>query len=39
MEMTELLKSPTADDMKDCFEQWKMCIQQCIDRNGEYYIK
>jgi hypothetical protein len=32
----ELLNRVTADDLQHCFEQWKACMQQCIDRGGEY---
>lgn len=34
--MADLLKKVTPNDLQHCFEQWKTCMQQCIDREGEY---
>jgi hypothetical protein len=34
--MANLLKKVSADDLQHCFEQWKICMQWCVDRGGEY---
>ena len=33
---TQLLNSITQDDLQDCFQQWKIFIEQCRDRGGDY---
>jgi len=30
----ELLHSLTPNDLQHCFEQWKMRMQRCVDREG-----
>jgi hypothetical protein len=35
--MADLLNRVSADDLQHCFEQWKICMQQCID--GESTLK
>jgi len=32
----ELLHSVTPNDLQHCFEQWKMRMQRCVDREGMY---
>ena len=33
---TQLLNSITQDDLQHCFQQWKIRMQQCRDRGGDY---
>jgi transposase len=33
---TQLLKSITQDDLQHCFEQWKIRMERCRDRGGDY---
>ena len=35
--MAEVLKSIKIDECKDCFEQWKKCLDRCIVSNGKYF--
>lgn len=30
------LKGLTSDDLQHCFEQWKIRMQRCVDKGGEY---
>jgi len=32
----ELLYSLTSNDLHHCFEQWKIRMQRCVDREGMY---
>jgi hypothetical protein len=32
----DLLNRVSADDLQHCFEQWKIRMQRCIDKGGEY---
>ena len=34
--MAEALKGIKIDKFKNCFEQWKKCLDRCIASNGEY---
>ena len=31
------LKGIKIDEFKNCFEQWKNCLDRCIASNGEYF--
>ena len=33
---TLLLNSITQDDLQHCFQQWKICMERCRDRGGDY---
>ena len=33
----EALKGIKIDEFKNCFEQWKICLNRCIASNGEYF--
>ena len=33
---TQLLNSITQDDLQHCFQQWKIRMEQCRDRGGDY---
>ena len=33
---TQLLNSLTQDDLQHCFQKWKICMEQCGDRGGDY---
>ena len=33
----EALKSIKTEEFKNCFEQWRECLDRCIDSNGEYF--
>jgi len=33
---TQLLNSITQDDLQHCFQQWKIHMEQCRDRGGDY---
>jgi hypothetical protein len=33
---TQLLKSITQDDLQHCFQQWKIRMERCRDRGGDY---
>ena len=33
---TQLLNSLTQDDQQHCFQQWKIRMEQCRDRGGDY---
>jgi len=33
---TQLLNSITQDDLQHCFQQWKICMERCRDRGGDY---
>ena len=35
--MAEALKDIKIDEFKNCFEQWKKCLNRCIASNGEYF--
>ena len=35
--MAEALKDIKIDKFKNCFEQWKQCLDRCIASNGEYF--
>ena len=35
--MAEALKGIKVDKFKNCFEQWKNCLNRCIAFNGEYF--
>ena len=35
--MAEALKDMKIDKFKNCFEQWKQCLDRCIASNGEYF--
>ena len=35
--MAEALKDTKIDTFKNCFEQWKICLNRCIASNGEYF--
>ena len=32
-----LLKGIKVHEFKNCFEQWKKCLDRCIVSNGEYF--
>ena len=32
----QLLKSITQDDLQHCFQQWKIRMERCRDRGGDY---
>jgi hypothetical protein len=34
--VADLLNRVSADDLQHCFEQWKIRVQRCIDKGGEY---
>ena len=34
--MAEALKGIKIDKFKNCFEQWKNCLDRCIASNGQY---
>ena len=34
--MAEALKGVKINEFKNCFEQWKKCLNRCIASNGEY---
>lgn len=34
--MADQLKGLTTNDLQHCIEQWKTCMQQCVDIGGEY---
>jgi hypothetical protein len=36
LKMADLLNWVSADDLQHWFEQWKICMQRCIDKGGEY---
>ena len=33
---TELMNKLPEDDLQHCFQQWKICVERCGDRGGEY---
>ncbi|KAJ8958127.1 hypothetical protein NQ318_006061 [Aromia moschata] len=33
---TEVLNQLREADFQHCFQQWKNCMERCIDRQGEY---
>ena len=33
----EVLKGIKINEFKNCFEQWKKCLKECIESNGEYF--
>ena len=33
----EALKGLKINEFKNCFEQWKKCLDRCIASNGEYF--
>ena len=33
---TQLLNSITQDDLQHCFQQWKIRMERCRDRGGDY---
>jgi len=33
---TELMNKLWEDDLKHCFQQWKIRVERCRDRGGEY---
>ena len=33
---TQLLNSLTQDDLQHCFQQWKIRMERCMDRGGDY---
>jgi hypothetical protein len=33
----ELMNKLSEDDLQYCFKQWKICMEQCRDRGGEYF--
>ncbi|GFG32268.1 hypothetical protein Cfor_09902 [Coptotermes formosanus] len=33
---TELMNKLSEDDLQHCFQQWKMRMERCTDRGGEY---
>ena len=33
---TQLLNSLTQDDLQHCFQQWKIRMERCWDRGGDY---
>ena len=33
---TQLLNSLTQDDLQHCFQQWKIRMERCRDRGGDY---
>ena len=33
---TQLLNSLTQDDLQHCFQQWKIHMERCRDRGGDY---
>ena len=33
---TQLLNSLTQDDLQHCFQQWKIRMERCTDREGDY---
>ena len=35
--MAKVLKSIKIDQFKNCFEQWKKCLDKRIASNGEYF--
>ena len=35
--LAEALKGIKIDVFKNCFEQWKKCLNRCIVSNGEYF--
>ena len=35
--MSEALKGIKIDEFKNCFEQWKKCLNRYIASNGEYF--
>ena len=35
--MTEALKGIKINEFKNCFEQWKKCLDRCIASNVEYF--
>jgi hypothetical protein len=37
--MVDLLNRVSAYDLQYCFEQWKICMQQCIGGGGESMLK
>ena len=32
----EIMNKLSEDDLQHCFQQWKICMQRCRDRGGEY---
>jgi hypothetical protein len=38
IKLVDLLNRVSADDLQHCFEEWKICMQQCIGR-GESMLK
>jgi hypothetical protein len=32
----ELMNKLSEDDLQHCFQQWKMFMERCRDRGGEY---
>jgi len=32
----ELMNKLSEDDLQDCFQQWKICMEWCRDWGGEY---
>ena len=35
--MAEALKGIKINEFKNCFEQWKKCLNRCIESHGEYF--
>ena len=35
--MAEALKGIKTEEFKNCFEQWKKCLNRCTASNGEYF--
>ena len=33
---TEPMNTPSEDDLHHCFQQWKIRVERCRDRGGEY---
>jgi len=33
---TEIMNKLSEDDLRHCFQQWKICMERCRDREGEY---
>jgi hypothetical protein len=36
LEIADLMYRVSVDDLQHCFEQWRIHMQQCIDREGKY---
>ena len=33
----DLLKGITLEELQDCVEKWKKCLDKCLTSNGEYF--